>query len=485
MIKKMSVKIALSTLIMMLVISAIAPNTTADGWHPSEEFLHLYEPAQKAVISWNGTTEVMILSSAVRTENLTNIAWVVPILSTTKPNVTSGNMSIFEELVEFFGYSYWWYQPFRKNYGIDAGNGNITIIEISEVDIYDVIIIKATNSSDLIDWLLEHDLLIPDEAHDVIDRYVQMENCYFIINKLDLKNRFKDCIEQLENGTIPEDLEEYKKVLDDLQMGMATPLQFEFTPVTPYYPLVISSLNAGDGKIEVYVIAEKPVVDKNNVMHVDLCKNVSDDLKEKLQNFFSVENAQYVTRLSYNGPLNELLDDAVFEYFTESNPNDPVFIHIPPITDLLKDGNLIDILVYDQNGRIYELQYRLDKKGSWIIAERSDILYDYETNYWWYDLYDIPVYPISSGLCTIELEKEKLEEGNHTIDFRILRKNTYELAYTPVVSHNFTINSKDNDNTTINESIGLYNGPAILLSSLIVLSIVSVVLISRKITLPK
>jgi len=164
MIKKIFIKIVISALLLILIISAIAPNTSADGWHPSQEFLHLYEPAQKAVINWDGTTEIMILSSAVKTENLTNIAWVVPIISTTKPNISAGNMSVFEQLVEYFGYNYWWNHLFRKgNFSID-NIGGVNIIEIKEVDIYDIIIIKATNSSDLINWLLQNDLLVTDEA---------------------------------------------------------------------------------------------------------------------------------------------------------------------------------------------------------------------------------------------------------------------------------------------------------------------------------
>lgn len=181
----------------MLVTSGIIPTVSADGWHPSEEYLHLYEPAQKAVIYWNGYSETLILSSAVRSETLTNIAWVVPIISTTKPEVSSGNMSLFEELVEFFDPFYYWYPYFREKDRDSVINGNVTVIEIKEIDIYDVIIIKAENTSDLIDWLEENNLKVPEEAYDVIDKYVKTENCYFVINKIDLKNRFKDILEQL------------------------------------------------------------------------------------------------------------------------------------------------------------------------------------------------------------------------------------------------------------------------------------------------
>jgi len=429
-------KIALGMFLIVLIPLMTAPMASADGWHPSAEQLHLYEPAQKAVIHWDGITEIMVLSSAVRSGNLTDIAWVVPIISTTKPNVTAGNMSVFEELVDFFDNYYWWNTPFRKLAGHD-GYGNVSVIEICEIDIYDVIILKATNASELIDWLVENNLMIPEEAHKVIDKYVQMENCYFIINKIDLKNRFKDTIESLENGTIPENLEEYQQVLRDLKIGMATPLRFEFTPPEPYYPLVISSLNAGEGKIEVYVIAEKPVVDSNGIMQVDRIKNMTDELKEKLQKFLPIDKEEYITRLSFNGLLEDLTDDAVFDFFTTSTSYNPVFLYIPSSLENLTESALVDIMVFDQKGGLLELQYRIDSTGPWMLAERSDMAYIYEK---WWNIFEYSPYvsETDSALWTIELDTMNLTEGDHTLEIRVLHSWSNILYYTPVYSCNFS-----------------------------------------------
>jgi len=230
--------------ILTLVNTLIASTAISDGCYFSEEYWHLNEPLQKAIIYWNGTTEILILSSSVRAINLTNIAWIVPIISTTMPNVTTGNISIFKDLVEYFKNSGYGDPYIRILYGDKDGENNVTILEIKEIDIYDITILKATNTSDLIDWLLENNLKVPEEAYDILEEYVNSENCYFVINKLDLKNRFKDVIEALENGTpryeIP-NYNNYSEAVWDLRNGMATPLKFEFTPLEPYYPLLISS----------------------------------------------------------------------------------------------------------------------------------------------------------------------------------------------------------------------------------------------------
>ena len=481
MIKNNYRKIVLGMLLISIISFINVPIADADGWHPSAEFLHLYEPAQKAVIYWNGYTQIMFLSSAVKSNNLTNIAWVVPIISTTKPVVTDGNMSVFEKLVDFFGESYYWYGHFIKVNDY-LSEGNVTVIEVCEIDIYDVIIVKATNASDLIDWLIENNLMVPEEAHDIIDRYVQMDNCYFIINKIDLKNRFKDVIESLENGTIPENLEEYRRVIEDLKIGMATPLRFEFTPPSAYYPLVISSLNAGEGKIEVYVIAEKPVADINGIMQVDQIKNMTSDLKDTLRRFFPIQKEEYITRLTFNGQLKDLTDDAVFGFFTPSSKYDPVFLYIDSNLTNLTGTSFVDIMVFDQDGGLLELQYRIDNSGPWMVAERSDMAYIYVMlwNIFGYSTY---VSETDRALWTIEIDAANLTSGNHSLNMRILHKRYNSLYYTTVYSTNFTTLKDTAESETLKPSNN--NLPALFISSLVILSIVSVAVVSNKTRLTK
>ena len=74
----------------------------ADGMYVSDRYTHLYEPSQKAVISWNGKRETMILSAAVKPEDLANFAWVIPIQSMSKPSVSAGDLKVFKDLVDYF-----------------------------------------------------------------------------------------------------------------------------------------------------------------------------------------------------------------------------------------------------------------------------------------------------------------------------------------------------------------------------------------------
>ncbi|MCK4590034.1 MAG: DUF2330 domain-containing protein [Nanoarchaeota archaeon] len=484
-------------LIVVFMLVLFLPIVVADGWHVSDRWEHLYEPSQKAVIFWDGQKETMILSSAVKAEDVANFAWVVPIQSSVQPTVEAGNISIFEDLVDYFTEER---NGFGK-FGIMAGG--VEVLETKEIDVYDITILKATSADDLIDWLNENGYQVPETAKPVLEKYVLAGDFYFVANKIDLSNKYSEILgldpselqdksgyskeyidnfkhrltlevlckdyfyitdpyenftynemkelqgvtyESLEslkqkhtlgderfcgflmqfgywphetdlkavfnpntledcNGNIRlrrickqtgvgrfgrqifeegcyksetdhlvfdfykdenfcatvtfnnyfrdrlmaegeleevynqasiaearrvynsvlsefsfldetfehwEMAQEYQRTLRELQMGMGTPLKFEFYPPKPFYPLEISSLNLGHSKIDVYVIGENPVLDRNGVMTMDKSKRIDSDLRSKLKEHADLGNARYVTRLIYEGPLNMLGEDAIF-----------------------------------------------------------------------------------------------------------------------------------------------------------------------------
>lgn len=179
----------------IIVILLITP-VYADGCYMSDEILHLYLPDQKAVISWDGYTEEMIIASSVKSDKILKLAWVVPIQSTTKPEIEAADIAIFEDLVEFFK------EPrpeglFGKGRNLEATGAGVELIETKEIDIYDIAILKADDSQALLDWLNTNDYAVPIEAKPIFDKYVTYGNLYFIANKIDLKNKHARAISLL------------------------------------------------------------------------------------------------------------------------------------------------------------------------------------------------------------------------------------------------------------------------------------------------
>ena len=267
----------------------------------------VYLPEQKATVFWDGTNETLILSTKIRSENLTNMAWVIPIPSKIKPEIEEGDIGIFYELAEIFteykgkggGSSF---HPlamvpfglclvgsfasamiyvvrkrtiflclfvFFASFSVVSfvltvawmgslsftfmGNGGVEPIEIKKVDIYDVATLKATNATALVSWLNDSGYAVPESAIPVLQDYCDEEDFYFIANKINLEDMY--------NST-----DERSRILSELRQGIATPLEITFQPDEPFYPQKISSINGGRTYISVYVVSPSPVSDKSRIL---------------------------------------------------------------------------------------------------------------------------------------------------------------------------------------------------------------------------
>jgi hypothetical protein len=317
-------------ILVMLMVLLIVPIVFADGGYFPDYSMQLFEPDQKAVIYWDGAKETMVLSSAVQAEDIVNVAWVVPIQSSQKPEVTEGDTTLFYRMAGYF------HPPsifFGKEGALESTG--VEVIESKEIDIYDITILKATSAKDLIGWLNDNGYVVGEEAEPTLQWYADQENFYFIANRIDLSNKHKDVVEKINAGELPaeetdlwndkrwenvtHDSEAYESIRlyfadkRSLAKGMATPLKFEFWPEQPYYPLKISSIHTGNTNINVYVVAKYAVTDTNSIMDPVATKRVFPSLRQDLKEWVGAERAVlYVTRLNYMDEISLLHNDAVF-----------------------------------------------------------------------------------------------------------------------------------------------------------------------------
>ncbi len=338
----------------LLIAICLLPLTIADGCVFIPDYSEVYAPSQKAAIFWDGTTETMILSTKISVDNLTNLAWVVPIPSKVKPEVDEGDIQIFYELTDLFN-------PIdtSKGWGLgvmDGGmrNQGIQVIETKKVDIYDITILKATDASVLVDWLNENGYNTPETAIPILQDYCDRGDFYFIANKINLTNKYENlkitnmdriCAEAI---SIPdyliedEYLEEYIKywleyetecenasssaikILYELKQGISTPLKFTFQPEKPFYPMKISSINDGDTEVKVYVFSETPVEDERNVLSTAKMTPLTNSLKDK----YNLTNEKYITQLTYDGDLKDLKEDSYFASTKYNSDLDPNYISL-------------------------------------------------------------------------------------------------------------------------------------------------------------
>lgn len=150
----------------------------------------LRTPAQKAVVVWddNLKKETLVLTTSFGIDSISSFCWVVPILSTQDPTVDAANNGIFNYLKSIFPSGK---TPPSPYFGSDQNKiPELKVIEIKEIDVYDLAVIWANDSSILTDWLNNNGYSISSNSFtQVIKQYTDAQNgCYFIANKIDIKN---------------------------------------------------------------------------------------------------------------------------------------------------------------------------------------------------------------------------------------------------------------------------------------------------------
>ena len=202
---------------------------------------HIYLPSQKAAIFWDGINETLIISTKINSSELTNMAWVTPVQSYVTPQVNEGDIEVFNDIAYSFAedtggslfldngiffmffilciigvgiiISVFFLKKVRVSYvliilfiliigasfsfllyiypfGLMAGSSyeDVELLEMKTVDFYDVVILKATNATNLISWLEDNKFNVPEDSIPILQEYCDQDDFYFIVNKIDINN---------------------------------------------------------------------------------------------------------------------------------------------------------------------------------------------------------------------------------------------------------------------------------------------------------
>ena len=155
---------------------------------------------------------------------------------------------------------------------------------------------------------------------------------------------------------------------------------------------------------------------------------------------------------------------------------------MPESLENLTGLKLLEVTTWDPEGQTIELQYRIDQKGPWMLAERTDISRPLKIIAI-SGIYSIPAKEVEGASWLIEIDAESIDDGEHILEFRVLRKEIDSQSYTNEYAQIFSVkNSGDTANTdsTQNQQTELV---PILLSCTIIASMFAVAYISRKTTL--
>lgn len=334
----------------------------------------VFAPDQKVAISWDGSTETMILATKLQAGTIADFGWLIPIKATKQPEVTLGDMQVFYDLSDYF-------KSMReeiesqnaRSASLSLDSEDVEVLEKKKLDVYDITVLKANEGKALAEWLKKNDFKLPKDGNETLNSYAN-ENFFFIAVKLDLTNKYKAEISELGNNIkliesvrnkvrktdeaekhVPDvvravinrkeyvypifeyiDEKEYErlkkiytgeansinessrsieticKVITDLKSGLATPLKISFKTDNPSFPLKISSINKGRVTITAYVLSNEPLTDKTGVLKIQKCIQTTAGFKSKINKYLPVSSSEWVAQLTFDGNSSDFKRDADF-----------------------------------------------------------------------------------------------------------------------------------------------------------------------------
>jgi len=206
------------------------------GFSPTRE--RVSESGQKAIIAWNGTHEVLVLSTDVSSSRESEVVELMPLPA--NPTISKGERQSFTKVEDLVN-SYFAATSARKIYrgpfhyslqSVDGGPPQVTITFQEIIGAHFLTVVRVDDAVELVQWLedfLENNAYgkeLPPNLDKLLSYYVQIGMNYVVIDVIKT------------NSTI--------KTVDTLM--------YEFQSPMLYYPLRISSLFSGNTEISLFTI---------------------------------------------------------------------------------------------------------------------------------------------------------------------------------------------------------------------------------------
>ncbi len=215
--------------LVLVVLGSFCHRAAADGAFIWREGADLREPSQKAIILHKDGVQDMVLQVKY-SGPAKEFCWLVPVPAT--PKLQAVDPDAFAELSL--------YTQQRMRWGSKQAEApSVEVVERKKVGIFDTAVLKATDAAELQQWLAKHGFQFPADRKDVLEYYARKAWVFTAI--------------RIDPAELTEEVEA------KLHEGSLQPLLFTFNTKEIVYPLYISSINAGQTQLLLFVLAEAPV----------------------------------------------------------------------------------------------------------------------------------------------------------------------------------------------------------------------------------
>jgi len=268
----------------------------------------IFESGQKAIIGWNGTEEILILSTDLHASETTMVLEILPLPSNPKTimKADSKSFTMAHNIVKS-------HAPRVPLYGLDLHQGgpiemsipsSVEITFHEKIGTHDIAVVKPRNVAEFASWIgnfLKNNNITQEASlqkfETIIRNYIFNGFNYFVLDIIELSTKQQS----------------------------VEPIYYQFETSSLFYPLKISSLASGETKITLFLLTREAIdellcfpfkyayygssssiVNPTPVMF-KIQKGEIRSIDESLSNLFG-SNA-YFTVLQYSGSNTALIRD--------------------------------------------------------------------------------------------------------------------------------------------------------------------------------
>lgn len=207
------------------------------GMIPVDPNVQIFEPHQRAMIAWNGTEEILLLSTDLSASEPTMVLEVLPLK--TEPDVKKGDLETFQKATNLINSKLRKPTAFGKRNGdgderIKTPGGEVTFHE--KIGAHDISVTHLLNADGFLDWVKDYlksiDIeknVISDEMRKLIESYMNDDFDWFVFDVVSLSE----------------------------ETVTSEPIQYRFKTESLFYPLKITKTAKGSTTIELLILTPR------------------------------------------------------------------------------------------------------------------------------------------------------------------------------------------------------------------------------------
>jgi len=233
------ISVLCGALVCLCLVGPLLPaSVLADGGMIPIASFAVYEPGQKAIIGWNGTQEVLILSTDVYADSDTTALRIIPLPSEPQ-RIEQGDFQSFIRVADLirerFGHRS---SLFACGMGKEGGVDGVDIVFHEKIGSHDIWVARTSDATEFIEW-----------AEDFL---AQNQIQYQISSPR---------LESLAGDYIAEGIEFFVFDLVELSpdQNSVEPILYQFQSDTLYYPIRISSIVPGYTRMSLFLLTPAPL----------------------------------------------------------------------------------------------------------------------------------------------------------------------------------------------------------------------------------